>query len=93
MVESGDYPSYSAASREVAMLKQCGDHPNIVKLLNAFEHRTAAGRHVGMVFEAAGDNLSSVMARHAGGAKCGLPLGTVKSITKQLLTALDHLHT
>jgi hypothetical protein len=46
-----DAVSYTAGTREAALHALAGRHPHIVPLLDAFEHRTAAGRHACMVME------------------------------------------
>lgn len=57
LVEAGDAASYAAGTREAALHAMAGRHPNIVPLLDAFEHRSPAGRHACMVLERCGSNL------------------------------------
>jgi hypothetical protein len=49
LMESGDYPSFSAGAREAAAHASAGRHPNIAALLGTFEHRTKHGRHACLV--------------------------------------------
>eukprot|EP00878_Enallax_costatus_P023824 GHUV01025376.1.p1 GENE.GHUV01025376.1~~GHUV01025376.1.p1 ORF type:complete len:537 (+),score=110.24 GHUV01025376.1:176-1786(+) len=106
-VEGGDATSYLAGSREAALHAQAGRHHNILQLLDAFEHRSKAGRHACMVLEKAGSNLYIVNQLYGGqyrdpegSAESGLcmtstPGGrrTLRSFARQTLEALDHLHT
>ena len=48
-MESGDYPTFSAGSREAAAHVAAGRHPHVAELLATFEHRSKAGRHACMV--------------------------------------------
>lgn len=56
-VEGGDAVSYLAGTREASLHAQACRHPNILQLLDAFEHRSSNGRHACMVLEKAGSNL------------------------------------
>jgi hypothetical protein len=60
VMEPGDAVSYTAGTREASLHALAGRHPNIVPLLDAFEHRTAAGRHACMVLERQGSPLDYV---------------------------------
>ena len=57
LVEAGDAASYAAGTREAALHAMAGRHPNVVPLLDAFEHRSPAGRHACLVLERCGSNL------------------------------------
>jgi hypothetical protein len=59
-MEPGDAVSYTAGTREASLHALAGRHANIVPLLDAFEHRTAAGRHACMVLERQGSPLDYV---------------------------------
>lgn len=74
-VEAGDTGSYLAGTREAALHAAAGRHPNLVPLLDAFEHRSRAGRHAVLVTEPAGqgpDPLGPTLAEviSLGGAVC-----------------------
>lgn len=56
-MEAGDGTSYTAGMREAALHATAGRCPNIVSLLDAFEHRSSSGRHPVMVLERCGANL------------------------------------
>jgi len=56
-MEAGDGTSYIAGMREAALHATAGRCPNIVSLLDAFEHRSSSGRHPVMVLERCGANL------------------------------------
>jgi hypothetical protein len=60
VMEPGDAVSYTAGSREAALHALAGRCAHIVPLLDAFEHRTAAGRHACMVLERQGSPLDYV---------------------------------
>jgi hypothetical protein len=55
-----DAASYTAGTREAALHALAGRHVSVVPLLDAFEHRTAAGRHACMVLERQGSPLDYV---------------------------------
>lgn len=61
-MEAGDGTSYIAGMREAALHATAGRCPNIVSLLDAFEHRSSSGRHPVMVLERCGANLLVVTA-------------------------------
>ncbi|WIA21033.1 hypothetical protein OEZ85_005361 [Tetradesmus obliquus] len=104
--DAADAVSYTAGTREAALHAMAGRHPNIVPLLDAFEHRSAAGRHACMVLQREGSALDYVFAMWALESRLlrrthnvqasrsllpeGLPL--LRSICRQLLQALHHLH-
>jgi hypothetical protein len=50
--EAGDAATYAAGVREAAVWAAAGRHPNLRALLDAFEHRSAAGRHAVLVAQA-----------------------------------------
>jgi serine/threonine protein kinase len=60
VVEAGDATSYAAGAREAAVHALAGRHPNVVSLLDAFEHRSSKGRHAAMVLEQCGSSLDFV---------------------------------
>jgi serine/threonine protein kinase len=61
----------------------------VVKLIDSFEHVGPNGKHVGMVFEALGENLLSLIKRYN---YTGIPLPVVRHISRQILIGLDFLH-
>ena len=61
----------------------------IVHLLDHFHHHGPHGTHVCMVFEALGVNLYDILKERA---YAGLPLQTVRLVTRQILAGLVHLH-
>ena len=87
-------PHYTeAAMDEVELLNCVAKHDEegekfVVKLLENFMHSGPHGRHVVMVFEVLGKNILDLIEKHY----FGLPLNVVKSITKQILVALQFLH-
>ncbi|KAK9829340.1 hypothetical protein WJX72_005262 [[Myrmecia] bisecta] len=83
-----------AAKDEVTLLKQISDgdpsdERHCVHLFDSFEHSGPHGRHVCMVFEVLGDNLLSLIKQYK---YRGIPLPVVRSLTRQVLVALDYLH-
>eukprot|EP00164_Ancoracysta_twista_P005153 GFYU01007028.1.p1 GENE.GFYU01007028.1~~GFYU01007028.1.p1 ORF type:complete len:510 (+),score=123.09 GFYU01007028.1:21-1550(+) len=60
------------------------------QLLDHFSHTGPNGKHMCMVFEVLGENALSLIKRYK---YRGLPLGMVKTITRQVLVALDYIHT
>ncbi|KAF2070313.1 hypothetical protein CYY_008366 [Polysphondylium violaceum] len=81
------------AEDEIKLLKSVSDHNAadrcVTRLLDHFTHRGPNGRHVCMVFDVLGNNLLDVIKNHR---YRGIPLTLVKSIIKQVLIALDYLH-
>ncbi|XP_017078227.1 SRSF protein kinase 3 [Drosophila eugracilis] len=61
-----------------------------VQMLDDFKITGVNGTHICMVFEVLGDNLLKLIRKSN---YCGIPLGNVKSITRQILEGLDYLHT
>lgn len=86
---------YTEAARdEITLLSQIrdGDASNCkhcCRLLDSFEHSGPHGLHVCMVFEVLGDNMLALI--KAFDYK-GVPLPVVRSLTRQMLVALDYLH-
>jgi serine/threonine protein kinase len=86
---------YTEAARdEITLLSQIrdGDADNskhCCRLLDSFEHLGPHGLHVCMVFEVLGDNMLALI--KAFDYK-GVPLPVVRSLTRQMLVALDYLH-
>jgi serine/threonine-protein kinase SRPK3 len=86
---------YTEAARdEITLLSQIrdGDADNCkhcCRLLDSFEHAGPHGLHVCMVFEVLGDNMLALI--KAFDYK-GVPLPVVRSLTRQMLVALDYLH-
>ena len=62
---------------------------NILSLLEEFEHHGPNGNHVCLVSEAMGPDMAEY--RHLF-SKARIPIVLMKSIAKQLLLALDFLH-
>ncbi|KAF6255788.1 hypothetical protein COO60DRAFT_1461993 [Scenedesmus sp. NREL 46B-D3] len=110
LMEPGDSVSYTAGTREAALHAMAGRHANIVPLLDAFEHRTAAGRHACMVLERQGSPLDYVRfaiwrRQHIQDLFQKLASDLDEKLdekqqdkqelltARQLLQALDHLHT
>ena len=93
IVKSAEH--YTEAALDEIELLNCAadndpkDEKHVVRLLDNFKHKGPHGNHVVMVFEVLGKNLLDLIEKH----DKGLPLGIVKSITKQILIALDFLHT
>jgi hypothetical protein len=86
---------YTEAARdEITLLSEIrdGDADNCkhcCRLLDSFEHAGPHGLHVCMVFEVLGDNMLALI--KAFDYK-GVPLPVVRSLTRQMLVALDYLH-
>lgn len=64
-MESGDFPTFSAGTREAAAHAAAGRHPHIAELLATFEHRSKAGRHACMVSPLGGCHAPSELPRAA----------------------------
>eukprot|EP00668_Euglena_longa_P008300 GGOE01009986.1.p1 GENE.GGOE01009986.1~~GGOE01009986.1.p1 ORF type:complete len:715 (+),score=150.96 GGOE01009986.1:58-2202(+) len=83
-----------AAFDEITLLTQIreGDVDNsksCCRLTDHFEHKGPNGQHVVMVFEVLGENLLELIMKYD---YKGIPVPIVKSITRQVLVALDYLH-
>jgi len=83
-----------AALDEIELLNAVAKHdPNgerfVVRLCDNFYHSGPHGKHVVMVFEVLGKNILGLIEKY----HKGLPIPIVKHITKQILIALDFLHT
>eukprot|EP00667_Euglena_gracilis_P004719 EG_transcript_4748 len=83
-----------AAFDEITLLTQIrdGDPDNskcCCRLTDHFEHKGPNGQHVVMVFEVLGENLLELIMKYD---YKGIPVPIVKSITRQVLVALDYLH-
>lgn len=84
-----------AANDEILLLSNITANPrhrhnHVVGLLDHFEHESINGRHVCLVFEVLGKTLLALIKR------CNYqsaPLPLVKIICRQVLQALDFLHT
>ncbi|XP_017016047.2 SRSF protein kinase 3 isoform X1 [Drosophila takahashii] len=61
-----------------------------VQMLDDFKITGVNGTHICMVFEVLGDNLLKLIRKSN---YRGIPLGNVKTITRQVLEGLDYLHT
>jgi hypothetical protein len=59
-LEAGDADSYIVGMREAILHAALGNCSNLSHMLDAFEHRSSSGRHPVMVFEQAGDALTTV---------------------------------
>jgi serine/threonine protein kinase len=74
---------------EVARRSTHSRQHHISQLLNHFEHINRGEKHVCMVFEVLGHHLGFQIAQYKQGR---LPVRFVKEITRQMLLALDFLH-
>jgi serine/threonine-protein kinase SRPK3 len=87
---------YTEAAKDEIKLLSCAkerdpeDEHHCCRLLDHFEHAGPHGRHVCMVFEVLGDNLLSLI---RGYSHRGIPMPVVRHLTRQILDALDFLHT
>eukprot|EP01133_Synstelium_polycarpum_P003695 gene3695-4257_t len=83
--------SYTETAEDEIKLLTAGTGTNAVAtLLDHFVHKGPHGRHVCMVFEVLGNNLLDLIKHYR---YRGIPLTLVRSIMKQVLVGLDHLHT
>jgi serine/threonine-protein kinase SRPK3 len=88
-------PHYTDAARdEVTLLDQLrdgdpSDAAHCVRLLDHFEHAGPHGLHVCLVFEVLGDNLLALIKAYD---YRGLPLPVVKNLARQMLVAVDYMH-
>eukprot|EP00002_Diphylleia_rotans_P002474 TRINITY_DN1155_c0_g2_i1.p1 TRINITY_DN1155_c0_g2~~TRINITY_DN1155_c0_g2_i1.p1 ORF type:complete len:720 (-),score=173.00 TRINITY_DN1155_c0_g2_i1:438-2597(-) len=83
-----------AAEDEIKILKHitsldAKSEKNIVSLLDHFKHHGPNGTHPCMVFETLGRNLLHVMKQYD---QRGMPINLCRAIAKQVLVALDFLH-
>lgn len=87
---------YTEAARDEVRLLSCAkerdpnDMQHCCRLLDHFEHSGPHGRHVCMVFEVLGDNLLSLIREYS---HRGIPIPVVRHLTRQVLVALNFLHT
>ena len=65
------------------------EHCYVVQLLNTFSHSGVNGTHICLVFEVLGVNLLEIIKFYQ---YKGIPIGLVRSISKQVLIGLDYLH-
>lgn len=84
-----------AALDEIKILQTVARHDPenkkcCVTFLDDFEHKGPHGKHMCMVFEVMGSNLLDLIKHYN---YHGIPVPVVKSICKQVLIALDYLHT
>lgn len=63
---------------------------NCVRLLDCFDHIGPHGRHVCLVFEVLGDNLLALIKHYD---YRGIPTGMLRRMSRQILEALDYMHT
>ncbi|KFM25750.1 SRSF protein kinase 1 [Auxenochlorella protothecoides] len=88
-------PHYAEAARdEITLLRQIresdpADACCCARLLDSFDHVGPHGRHVCMLFEVLGDNLLTLIRLYD---HRGIPLPVVRALTRQVLVALDHMH-
>ncbi|EFA86813.1 putative protein serine/threonine kinase [Heterostelium album PN500] len=78
------------AEDEIQLLTASAGTHTVATLLDHFIHKGPHGRHVCMVFEVLGNNLLDLIKHYR---YRGIPLTLVKSIMKQVIIGLDHLHT
>jgi len=64
-------------------------HSHIVQILDSFVHKGPNGEHSCIVFEALGQSVLSFQKSSERGQ---LPLDVVRTIARQLLLALDYIH-
>ena len=87
---------YTEAARDEVQLLQCArdrdtdDAFHCCRLLDHFDHSGPHGRHVCMVFEVLGDNLLALIRTYN---HRGIPLPVVRHLARQILVALNFLHT
>lgn len=87
---------YTEAARdEITLLSQIAerdpeDRHYCCRMIDWFEHAGPHGRHVCMVFEVLGDNLLTLIRLYD---HRGIPLHVVRRLARQVLVALDYLHT
>eukprot|EP01090_Pellita_catalonica_P021408 TRINITY_DN8003_c0_g1_i1.p1 TRINITY_DN8003_c0_g1~~TRINITY_DN8003_c0_g1_i1.p1 ORF type:complete len:544 (-),score=101.53 TRINITY_DN8003_c0_g1_i1:81-1712(-) len=84
-----------AAETEIGILDSIAEsdpenNKYVVHLLDSFVHRGVHGKHVCMVFEILSFSLLDLMKKVK---FVGLPLHIVRRIMRQVLIALDHVHT
>lgn len=76
-------------TEEIDVLKVL-DHPNCIELVNHFLVKAKGNKYACLVFPICAGSLGSVL--DAGRYEYGLPLETVKRLTKQMLEGLAHIH-
>lgn len=74
---------------EVAQRSTHSGQHHILRLSNHFEHISRGEKHICMVFEVLGHHLGFQIAQYKQGR---LPVRFVKEIIRQMLSALDFLH-
>ena len=65
------------------------EHTHCLQMYDWFFHHSFNGKHFVMAFEVLGKNLLSLVKKYD---YRGIPLPTVREITKQLLMSLDYMH-
>jgi len=92
---SADTPSVKA-ERERDVLAELGDRnpglsgrSHIIELLDSFYHSGPNGQHMCLVYKPMGEHLLRLQARVPDNK---LPVPLMKRITRQLLQALDYMH-
>ena len=79
-----------ALSRVKGKYPQHPGHDHIIQLLDSFHHPGPNGQHFCLVYKAMGENILRTQGRMPSHK---IPLPMLKQITRQLLQALDLLHT
>jgi len=73
------------AKREIATLRKLQGHPNIIRLLNVFQHN----QYIYLVFEKMQQTLLEALEESNGR---GLHREQVRQLVFQIVRALDHMH-
>lgn len=74
---------------EISVLRSL-DHPNCIRLVDHFLVKAKGNKYACLVFPICAGSLGSIL--DAGRYEYGLPLETVKRLTKQILEGLNHIH-
>eukprot|EP00775_Hariotina_reticulata_P007712 gene7712-7911_t len=97
--------TYTLGTREAAVQAMAPAHPNILALLDAFDHRASSGRHAFLVTEQHGPSLATAVAKYSALVVLDeynkyldrfnphfADMTLLKNIARQTLQGLDHLH-
>eukprot|EP00744_Colponema_vietnamica_P001224 GILI01002051.1.p1 GENE.GILI01002051.1~~GILI01002051.1.p1 ORF type:complete len:617 (-),score=25.48 GILI01002051.1:52-1875(-) len=94
-IQKSDKQYREAAYDEIRLLKDIMKADSTAerccaRMCDFFEHTGPNGIHICMIFDILGENLLSLIERYE---HRGIPLPIVKSLTKEILIGLDHVHT
>lgn len=82
---------YNAGLKELSILKEIGQHPHVVWLIDSFEleNQLSKAAHLVLVFERMGSNLRETLNKY--GQNVGISLEAIRTFGRQLFSSLARL--